>query len=426
MRCKKVLLLAGLICLAAILSGCQRRSEPVPSVPEPTATAAPTPTPQPTPTPTPMPVQIAGVTASWDAQELDLTGAPVVAAEELAAALRQLPLLQTVDLRGWGLSNEDELALHDAFPGVSFLWEVDVLGVQASSTDEHIVLDDIPMTDTAELEKVLPLLSAVKKIDMCRCGLDDETMYELNQRHEDIEFVWLTYIGNSLQRTDITSFCANTVGVQVNASSEELMVVLKYFPNLVALDFGHSGWFINDLSWLERVPNLEVLILVDCHVRDVTPIAQLKELTYLELFTNPYLMDVAPLAQLPKLRDLNLSLTCVSDLTALQGMPSLRRLWVNGCMRLSAEQVDAFWRATPECGVSYMLDSSGALNGWRQDDRYFWMRDMFDAEYMPVTKEMRFHVTTKWYTPEGEEPRPMPTPTPREGLVPTPREEKTP
>jgi len=123
------------------------------------------------------------------------------------------------------------------------------------------------------------------------------------------------------------------------------------------------------------------------------------------------------------LGDLNISLTSVEDISALQGMPSLRRLWVNGCMKLSAEQVDAFWRATPECGVSFMYNNTGAKNGWRQDDRYFWMRDMFDAYYMPVKKEMRWGVTTEWYTPEGEEPRPMPTPTPREGVVSIPREE---
>ena len=401
-RYKNLLILAGVLCFVLLLPGCQRRSDPVPSpVSTPMPTPKPTPEPTPTPSPTPPPVKIAGMSVSWDAQELNLSVAAEETADkaadaaELAAALRQLPLLQSVDLRGRELSIDDQLALQGEFSGINFLWEVDVLGIKVGSADEHIILDDIPMTDTAALEKVLPLLPNVKKIDMCRCGLDDETMYELNQRHEGIKFVWLTYIGNSLQRTDITSFCANTVGLLVHATDEKLMTQLKYFPDLVALDLGHSGMEISNLSWLAWVPNLEILILVGCDVRDVTPIAELKELSYLELFTNTYLIDISPLAKLPKLRDLNLSITSVDDISALHGMPSLRRLWVNGCMKLSKEQVDAFWHATPDCGISFMYDSSGAKNGWRQDDRYFWMRDMFDAHYMPVKKEMRWSLTTE-------------------------------
>ena len=44
---------------------------------------------------------------------------------------------------------------------------------------------------------------------------------------------------------------------------------LQYCTDLIALDLGHNG--IDDLSWLEPLQNLQLLILSDNRMKDITP-----------------------------------------------------------------------------------------------------------------------------------------------------------
>ena len=448
---KKTLLF--LLLLLTLLCACSLRPE---AVPEPT----PEPTAEPTPEPTPEPVVICGLTLSPDAEALDLSlarqeepseaelpaeaepaaestgetsgaetdsageesageaepayeiirpepGQAVVpcSAEELRSSLERLPNLRFADLSGWPLTNEEELALHGAFPNVEFGWDVDVLGVKANSLDSYLCLDNIAMADSSALEELLPLLFRIERFDMCGCGIEDEPMYEFTQRHPDKRFVWIAHIGRREVRTDVTYFCSNSEGdKKVKPTSALMEKQLKYFPDLIALDLGHSHENIQDISWVRWVPNLEILILVGCDLTDLSPLTELKNLTYLELFTNRNLADISPLGELESLRDLNLSLTNVSDLTPLYGLKNLRRLWVNACVMLPAEEVDAFYYAMPDCGISYMQNATGAQNGWRLDDRYYWMRDVFHAEYMPLELELKYGVKgPTYYKPEGVE-----------------------
>ena len=397
MKKRLPLLLCLLLCLLCACSP-GRSSEPAPT-PAPT----PVPTPEPTPEPTPPPVEISGKSFAWDTETIDLSSASPCRADELADALLALPELRELDLTGWPLTDEEQFRLLRDYPGISFRWDVELFGMTVNSADELVCLDGIAMEDTTALEEKLPLLAAVRRFDMCDCGPDDEAMYALTQRWPDHRFVWKAHIGTFTFRTDITSFCMNTVGAKIHATSDGLNEQMRYFPDLIAVDFGHSGLNITDLEWVKWLPHLQILIAIGCDIRDLTPLAELKELTYLELFTNRYLVDISPLAGCTALQDLNLSLTDVADLTPLYGLENLNRLWVNGCRKLTAEEVDAFYYAMPDCRISFILNSTGALNGWRLDDRYFWMRDVFEAYYMPVTSELMYGMKQpNYYYPEGE------------------------
>ena len=61
-----------------------------------------------------------------------------------------------------------------------------------------------------------------------------------------------------------------------------------------------------DLNFLTSLPRLRVLILADNPIHDLRPLAELKELEYLEVFSCDY-ADITPLTQLPHLLDLNIS-----------------------------------------------------------------------------------------------------------------------
>ena len=342
--------IALILLLCLLLGGCAAAEAPAP-----TPTPTPTPAPSPTPLPTPEPLIINGE----------------------SFAIRD----GSVDLHGCALSNEEKLALLSAHPDISFHWEVDVLGVMADSADEYICLDDVPMESTEALEELLPLLPHVKKIDMCRCGIGNEEMYQLNQRHEDIRFIWIAPLGSSAQRTDITSFNHNGVGMLCNLYDARLDTDLRYFPDLIALDLGHSTVAIQRCDWLKHTPRLQYLILADCMISDVSPIGELSELRYLELFTNAWLEDISPLGKLKKLETLNLSVTGIRDVSALEGCEALKSCWLNCCWNLPYEAVETLAANRPDCLIN-CASASPTSGGWREQDIYFEMRDAFHAPYM--------------------------------------------
>ncbi|MBE6969552.1 MAG: leucine-rich repeat domain-containing protein [Ruminococcaceae bacterium] len=344
-----------LLLLLLLLSGCAAAETPPAPTPEPTPIVTPTPMPTPTPIPTPEPLLIHG-------QSFDISAG-------------------SVDLRGVTLSNGEKLALMEAYPDLRFHWEVDVLGVTVDSADEYICLDNIPMTDTAELEALLPLLPHVKKIDMCGCGIGHEEMYQLNQRHEGIRFIWVAPMGSAALRTDITYFNQNDMGMLCNLYDARLEEDLRYFPDLIALDLGHSTVAIQRCDWLRHTPKLQYLILADCMISDVTAIGELQDLRYLELFTNAWLEDITPLGKLRKLEALNLSVTGIRDIVPLESCSALRSCWLNCCWNLPYAAVESFAAKMPDCLIN-CASASPTSGGWREQDIYFEMRDAFHSAYM--------------------------------------------
>lgn len=371
------LLLACALVLLAVLGGCSRRGV----LPEPAPAPTPSPTPLPTPEPTPAPVEIGGKSFAHDTAELDLTALSGSAAE-LESALSGFTALETVDVSGWTLSTDEQLALAGAYPDVTFYWDVEVLGVKVNTREEALVLDDIPLETVEEVERVMPILKGLQRVDMCHCGIDDETMYEFRERWETPKVVWVAKLGVCPNRTDITGFNHNTQGVLSRCRDELLDYQLKYFPDLVALDLGHCKDQLTRCDWLKYTPNLEVLILTGCDIRDLTPVGELKNLSFFEAFSCFYLEDITPLANLTELQDLNLSWTPVKDISALAACTKLDRLWLNLCDEGLAEQVEELREQLPNTTIVYNEGAYSTANGWREHDRYFWMRDMLGSYYM--------------------------------------------
>ena len=82
---------------------------------------------------------------------------------------------------------------------------------------------------------------------------------------------------------------------------------------------------IADLSGIEALENLEVLVLVDQHLVDIAPLAGLKKLRALDLASNQ-IVDIAPLSSLSALTFLSLAFNSVSDLSSLSSLDRLQVL----------------------------------------------------------------------------------------------------
>ena len=101
-----------------------------------------------------------------------------------------------------------------------------------------------------------------------------------------------------------------------------------------------------DIGYCRRV--------IECHfdnpqVADVTPLAELKNLRWLDLECTQ-VADVTPLAELKKLEGLDLSGTQVADVTPLAELKNLNVLYLVNT-QVTDEQVNDLQQALPDCTI---------------------------------------------------------------------------
>ena len=300
---------------------------------------------------------------------------------ELADNAFRFPALRRLDMTDCGRTDEELMALAQALPGVDVVWSMELYGVPVNTMAAEIDLSGHRIWDKgAALEAVLPCFPHLTRVIMSNCGLKDEEMDALNKKYENIRFVWTVYFSIYSCRTDATNFIAARYPNHAELYSSEARV-LRYCTDLIALDLGHKD--LTDISFLNELPHLQYLILVENDIKDLTPIGNLKELRYLEIFwTKPW--DLTPLTGCTALQDLNISYTWAradNAFETLRQMPWLERLWYCGSY-LTEEQVAELQGIMPECEM--YLERTGEPTGgtWREHPRYFEMRDVFDMYYM--------------------------------------------
>ena len=256
---------------------------------------------------------------------------------------------------------------------------------------------NLPENAYGEFENFLAQLPNLKTVNMYSASVTRAHMRELYEMFPDVFFGWTITINCNNPshpertphrcRTDITAFSTLHNNKCSLHSSEELSV-LRYCKNLMALDIGHND--LTDLSFLYDLPKLKVLIVgINRNLTDITPIGSLKDLEYLELFSNN-VSDISPLANCTHLVDLNITYNSISDLTPLMGLTSLRRLFVFSCNnrwgkgQVPGSTIAQLRNALPACTVDNY--TGGAIEAWRTHPRYDTIYEMFwGTEYIPFT-----------------------------------------
>ena len=328
-------------------------------------------------------VEVLGVTASSAAKELSFAGQTLTAQDvnTLCDNLFRFPALERIDLTGCGLTAEQIKAVRSASGAVT-VYELELFGKTVSTDALELDFSGIRMglSGAAVIEEALGELPLLEKVVLCDCGISNEDMAALNDRHENVRFVWRVYFSEFSLRTDDTNFIAARVRNEFPIYSYELEV-LKYCPDLQALDLGHKN--ITSLDFLRYVPHLKYLIIVENDVNDITPIGELQELTYLEMFWTKC-EDISPLQNCKALTDLNISyIYCrpAKCLETLVNMPQLERLWYCG-NNLNAEQLEELQTALPDTEMYLAAHGEPTGSTWREHPHYFEMRDFFGMYYM--------------------------------------------
>ena len=329
-------------------------------------------------------VELLGRTASSAAKELSFAGSSLSERDvhTLCENLFRFPSLERIDLTGCGLTAEQIKAVRSASGAVT-VYELELFGKTVSTDALELDFSGIRMglSGAAVIEEALGEFPLLEKVVLCDCGISNEDMAALNDRHENVRFVWRVYFSGFSLRTDDTNFIAARVRNDFPIYSNDLEV-LKYCPDLQALDLGHKN--ITHLNFLRYVPHLKYLIIVENDVNDITPIGELQELTYLEMFWTKC-EDISPLQNCKALTDLNISyIYCrpAKCLETLVNMPQLERLWYCG-NNLNAEQLEELQTALPDTEMYLAAHGEPTGSTWREHPHYFEMRDFFGMYYMP-------------------------------------------
>lgn len=334
-------------------------------------------------------VELLGEAVELDATELDLRSA-AVSEEELASMLRPFKALQRVILpQGEDVASTAAL-LQTEHPDTMFVYAVNAFGQTVENTVEELDVSKTLFASTDEVKAELVRLPCLKKLIMCDCGLSNEQMEELLTAFPQVKFVWTIHLADHNLRTDAVAFSTKnptkyTKPEYSDAYNQLIRTTrrlqagdlepLKYCTDLIALDLGHNFLTNEDLDVLQYLPHLQILILADNKITDISALHQLKELKYVELFMNR-IPDMSPLVGLENLIDINIAHTHLEDITPLLSFTQAERLWFS-MNDLTKEQCQAVVNALPDTQCNYTARSSTA-EGWREHERYFWMRSFFD------------------------------------------------
>ena len=153
----------------------------------------------------------------------------------------------------------------------------------------------------------------------------------------------LTFVGNILALADVPSLPA-VESVVFGCGHEWTTPVrdlhaLPAMPNVRLLTVGKNSCVnatgTTSLDGIERYPHL-VNLTISGVFRDLRPLAALRELTCLTIFSELF-TDLRPLASLPRLRELTIIRERPLDIEPLSAAPALREVSLPRCLILATE-----------------------------------------------------------------------------------------
>lgn len=322
------------------------------------------------------PAKLGGQDFVTDAQVLDLADTDVTA-EELHAVLPFFGGLQELTVTGTEISDDDLMTLIDNYPSVFVRCELPLAGQRFLTDCEQIDVSNCTVT-AEEVDQMLPYFRKLTKLDMSFCGIPDEEMEALNQRHESVSVVWTLKIGEVKTRTDAIYFYPAECNYY---PTNEEMKALRYCHDMIAVDIGHTR--ATDCEFLWYMPKVKYLILADTGITDITPVGNLKELIYLELF-NLRIPDYSPLLNCTKLQDLNIG-TTYADPEPLSKMTWLHNLQWHRSDQNPETKADVLKlpEQLPDTNVVLFPKKKARNIGgpWRYIPNYYVFRDLIGATY---------------------------------------------
>jgi hypothetical protein len=261
---------------------------------------------------------------------------------------------------------EDILALREAAPNATIDYRFSLCGVPLTLEDEEIDLNYLAVPDRGEevlaAAKCMPNL---KTLMMDSCGIRNEDMEVIRDALPDTEVVWRISFGLKYSiRTNVERILASSPSIGGTVTNSDLEV-LKYCTKVKYLDIGHNEC-ITDLSVVNYMPDLEVLIIAMNPLGDLSPLANCRHLEYLELFYSNT-SDLSPLSGLKTLKHLNVGhCPYLTDISPIYDLDLDRfYLGISNFCPVPPEQIAHYRELHPDCEVDDTAWESSEA-GWRR------------------------------------------------------------
>lgn len=300
--------------------------------------------------------------------------------QELMEQLAWLPKMKEIFFEEPTAPAKELLALREAYPQIEISWNKTAFGVSYHSDVTEIDLTGMLMESPETIVEPLSYFPELEKVIMCECGpaqkvwFDDETMSAFREiMRSEYKVVWLLKIYGLKVRTDDLYFMPVKHGVVV--SNFEIQK-LRYCEDMLCVDIGHMA--VTDLSFLEGMKSLKYFILVDSPLIYIEPIANCKNLVYVELFRTE-VQDLSPLLECTSLQDLNVTRT-KADPMVLKEMTWLNNLWVSK-HQFDGNEMEEIQAAMPDTFIKFCDYNILSRNGWRNLQNYYDMRDLLGMPY---------------------------------------------
>lgn len=336
-----------------------------------------------------------GTVLDTAAKKADLSAMSGENVRKAAECLALLPELKSIELgtEREGLSWEDIDVLQQACPDAKVKYYFELYDKEFDLQNTQLNLRHVRVYDAEEgctlLRQAIDRMPYLTYVDLDSASVSNEQMEKLIADYPDIKFVWRIWFGGERVysvRTDVEMILASkpSVGGFITESNG---ADLKYCTEVKYLDLGHNAT-LQDISFVEYMPNLEVLILAMAKWSDASPLAKCEKLEYLEIQTTNC-TDLTPLSGLKNLRHLNLGcIPALEDISPLYELTELERLWLGSYHSVPDEQVEEMQRRAPNCKINTNTFDDPTGDGWRygyhpdgymySDPRYILLRLQFD------------------------------------------------
>ena len=304
-------------------------------------------------------VNIAGTEYDCSAETISVSNAT-----ELSSYLDTLdafPALREICISDTAPLEPDTLrTLSESAPGVRLKAVFELFGQTVSSGDESIIFDklDIGEAGLETLRLVLPHLDCTY-FQISDCGIGNEELAALRDEFPERNIVWRVYIYNYPYMTN----CHRVRTVHIDSVTSE---VLKYCTEVRYLDLGHN-LYINNCDFVAYMPHLQSAILGLTAITDISPLANCKELQFLELHRSN-ISDISVLSGLTSLEYLNIGgMPELSDLSPLFNLTGLKVIRIVSDPLISSEQIAELQEHLPD--TTFLLEGwAPHMDGWRYDD----------------------------------------------------------
>lgn len=180
-------------------------------------------------------VHIGNAGFSPESEELLLDGTGATA-DELLTKLVLLPELKTVRISDCVLTQEEQVQLMEAYPAVSFVWQIDFFGNHFLNTDEAISLKGT----AAPLEELIGMAGAfvdVLEIDLTGCGYSVEDLLAIQSAYNATVHSELSLYDVAFD-TEVTELDFSGIAMENTDAVEQILPLLPKLEKVIMCDCG--------------------------------------------------------------------------------------------------------------------------------------------------------------------------------------------